>query len=882
MHFHFDNNLVDRRYILDRQIGKGGMGAVYEAYDRLTGETVALKLVLTPPRDLDFSTRGGDLDLHIALAQEFKTLASLRHPNIISVLNYGFDEQKRPYFTMDLLEDAQSPARAVWGKPAEYKVEVLVAILQALSYLHRRNIIHRDLKPANVRIEKGQVKVLDFGLSILKTQNQQDSDKIVGTIEYMAPELLRQKPPSIESDLYAVGVVGWELFTGEYLFDSTDIRQVADEIFHKIPDPSVIGHDRVAAVLSRLLAKDPADRYASADETITALCNAANIPIPEETIAIRESFLTAAALVGRDEELEQLSTMLNQAKQGQGSGILIAGESGVGKSRLLDELRVLALVDGMVVMRGEGISAGRSPYQIWRDIIRVLVLGSEVDRRDAGVLEPLIPDIEKLLEMKVITPEELDPQASQKRLISVIEKLFRSHQRPILLILEDLHWSGIESLALLYRLNQIVAELPLLIVASYRDDEAPDLPSVFKDVPVLKLARLQGNEIEALAVAMLGEGGRQPEFIRLIERETEGNVFFIVEVMRALAEEAGKLDSIITMSLPTHVFTGGVEKIIQRRLSRIPDYIRPIIELAAVGGRYIDMRVLGYFVQDEKELETMLSIASNAAVLDLEGGLWRFAHEKLRESLIKSLQPTENAQLHGQFADAIENVYIYVNDKFSSLAYHWGQANNHQKEGIYAALAGEQVLNSGAYAEAVHFLTRALELSTEESDVENAKKQGTLTRQLGSAYFGLEEHDQAKQFYQGSLNIFEGVDYKWGIASALSDLGHVNYATHDYEDSYRYFRRAIQTAMSVRAQTVALAGIIGVAKLMATAQRDEWAVELVAMTLDHVAVDQQTANRAQELLTELQTKLASDVFEAARQRGQNKRLSEIVEELIAQ
>ncbi|HLA44860.1 MAG TPA: serine/threonine-protein kinase, partial [Aggregatilineales bacterium] len=392
---------IDRRYILDRQLGKGGMGAVYEAFDRLSGETVALKLVLSPPGDLDFASKGGGLDLNMALAQEFKTLASLRHPNIISVLNYGFDKTNRPYFTMDLLDNALSPARAVWGKPDAYKVDMLIQILQALSYLHRRDIIHRDLKPANVRVVKEQVKVLDFGLSTLKSkQQEEDSDKIVGTIEYMAPELLRQHPPSIETDLYAVGVVGWELFTGEYLFDATDIRKVAQEIFHKIPDPAEVGNDRVGLVLARLLSKEPENRYRSADETIAALCAAIDIPLPPESVAIRESFLQAATLVGREREIDLFSEKLQEARAGRGSGWLIAGESGVGKSRLLDEIRVRALVDGAIVVRGEAISTGRSPYQIWREVIRNLILGANIDRREAGILQPVIPDIDKLLEIK--------------------------------------------------------------------------------------------------------------------------------------------------------------------------------------------------------------------------------------------------------------------------------------------------------------------------------------------------------------------------------------------------------------------------------------------------------------------------------------------------
>lgn len=880
MRFSLGSQIIDRRYTIIDQLGKGGMGAVYQAYDRLRGEMVALKVVLKSAADLDFASRSGGFNLTLALAQEFKVLASLRHPNIISVLNYGFDEQKRPFFTMDLLENAQSPARAAMGKTDAQKVSLLIQILQALAYLHRRGIIHRDLKPANVRIVKDQVKVLDFGLSILTTEHHEDSDRIVGTLEYMAPELLRQAPPSIKTDLYAVGVMGWELFTGQYLFDAPDIRELAQQIFKKIPDPDPVKNPRVAAVFSRLMAKNAEDRYATAEEVIAALCQATDQPIPQESVAIRESFLQAATLVGREKELAQLTQTLEEAQKGLGGGWLIAGESGVGKSRLLEELRIHALVAGALVLRGEAVSEGRAPFQIWREPIRSLALTSDLSRAEAGILQTLVPDIDKLLEMKVVEPEELDPQAALRRLIDLVEKMFRQQKQPVLLILEDIHWAGVESMALLARLVMAARGLPLLIVASYRDDEAPNLPKAFTNMPVLKLGRLQDDDITALTVAMLGEKGRSEGLQKLLRQETEGNVFFLVEVVRALAEEAGKLDSISSMNLPTQVFAGGIEKIIQRRLSRVPSEVRPLLGLAAVTGRYLDMRLLRYLIEDQETLERWLTICANAAVLDIQDDQWRFAHEKLREGVLADLTADEARQYHQAVAQGLESVYLLSPQTFTALAYHWGAADDAEKEGHYAALAGEQLLKSGAFEQAALALERALELMPRQPDDETAKKQANLSRQLGSAYQGLGKYQQARDLYQHSLTICEQVDYKWGIAFALSDLGHVSYAMQAYEDSYRYLRSAIETAMSVRAQKVALAGIVGVARLMHAAKRYDWAIELVAFTLDHVAVDYQTAERAKELLHELQPTVTPQVFEEAVARGQAKKLSEVVEELL--
>lgn len=872
--------ILDRRYVMQRQLGKGGMGAVYEAYDRLSGQSVALKLVTTPPTQLDFASRSEGLNLYLAIAQEFKVLATLRHPNIISVINYGFDEQKRPYFTMDLLQDALSPARAVWGKDDKAKVRLLIQILQALAYLHRRKVIHRDLKPANVRVMNDVVRVLDFGLSIVKDRDKIESDRIVGTIEYMAPELLRQAPPTVETDLYAVGVMGYELFTGVYLFDSPDIRELAKQIFNKIPDPGPIKNPPVAAVLLRLMAKSPEDRYHSAEEAIAALSQAIDEPPPAESVAIRESFLQAAGLVGRDEELGRLDQDLSQTLKGRGGAWLIGGESGVGKSRLLEELRIRGLVQGVNVLRGEGVAQGRAAFQIWRDPLRTLVLSAKVSQTEAGILKTLIPDIDKLLEIKVTEPEDTDIQTAQRRLMNTILAIFGQVNQPTLIVLEDLHWAGPESFTLLKAVLKMCERLPILLIASYRDDETPDLPQHLPEMQFMKLERLEEREIEALVVEILGERGRSEGLFKLLKKETEGNIFFLIEILRALADEVGQLGGVATMKLPTHVFTGGVETIIRRRLEKLPEYVRPLLEYAALRGRQVDVKMLNFITGSSREVEEFLMLGGDAAVFEVLDGNWRFSHDKLREAIIRSLPREANRERHATIADAIENVYLSSQEHFSALAYHWALARNEGKESHYAALAGEQVLRNGAYEQAIAFLNRALELTSMHSDPELVKRRANLTRQLGGAYLGAGDYRTAKQLFNESLSLYRDVDYKWGMASALSDLGQTDYAMGQYEESYRSFRSGIEIAMSVRAQKVALTGVLGVAKLMYAAKRHEWAVELAAHIRDHVAVTHETAQEAEELLRQLEPNLNGEAFRASMAKGQQKTLREVVDELL--
>jgi tetratricopeptide (TPR) repeat protein len=745
------------------------MGAVYRALDLLTGQAVALKKVLAPTQQLQFASRSAGFDLHLALAQEFQALASLRHPHIIGVRDYGFtpEPERQPYFTMDLLENARTILEVGQEQPLIVQVTLLVQMLQALAYLHRRGIVHRDLKPSNVLIVKAEdqsevVKVVDFGLAMAVEQAGSAS----GTLPYMAPEVLDGQPAGVTADLYAVGVIAFELLAGRHPFDTGSITSLVLDIMNTTPDVQAVGLDGpVGAIVERLLAKEPGERYQEANDVIEALNAALDQPLPLETEATRESFLQAAPLIGRTTELSQLTDLLTQAKAGQGSTWLIGGESGVGKSRLLDEFRTLALVQGALVLRGQELSAGGSPYQPWCNPLRRLSLLTLLDDLEAGVLKSLIPDIATLLGRPVADAPELDPQAAQPRLLAVVEAILQRQQQPRVIILEDLHWSGSDSLAVLAHLSRLVAAWPILILGSYRSDHQPDLPTRLPNAQVLKLNRLSSESIGQLSESMLGQAGRQPHVLNLLERETEGNVFFLIEVVRALAEEAGRLDQIGRMTLPAHVFVGGVQRIVQRRLEQVPPGSRALLQLAAVAGRQLNLDLLNR-LEPTLDVEEWLDTCANAVVLDFHDERWRFAHDKLREGLIIELAEAEQQRLHRRVAEGLEALYAAGSSPAATLAYHWGKGGNSVQEGHYAALAGAQALESGAYQEAITWLRRALELTVaDEFTSAQIPRQVILKRQLGEAYLGSGKMWESRRHLEEALRLLG-----WPVPSSLGQL----------------------------------------------------------------------------------------------------------------
>jgi serine/threonine protein kinase/tetratricopeptide (TPR) repeat protein len=857
------------RYTIENLIGEGGMGAVFRATDRLTGHRVALKHVHTPTEILEFNSTSAELEADLALAQEFQTLATLRHPNIISVLDYGFDAERHPYFTMDLLDGAHDILEAGLNADFEEKIRLLIQLLQALAYLHRRGILHRDLKPGNVLVDvNGDVKVLDFGLAVAR---EQQTDGMVGTLNYMAPEVFMGQTATRTSDLFAVGIIAYELFMGQHPFEKDGRVDMSSAVLdgeadlialpkvkpvrpQATPTPffsnsaktgttgkqgktvnlevsdtasdylsmlkakrtqlelsmpklkarsmqvvskiAIQGHP-IAYIVGRLLDSNPAKRYQEADEVIYDLGYVIGKRYQDETESIRESYLQAAAFVGRDNDLAVLQSALDQAGEGHGSTWLIMGEDGVGKSRLLDELRIRALIRGALALQGQGVAEGGGlPYQIFRAPLRRLALVSDLDDKQVAFLSHVVPDIYSLVNRDPVDAPEIDNTNTQA-FLNAVTSMFQNLQQPTVILIDDLHFAQ-EGLEILQHLSEIATDLPLLLVGTFRHDEHPELAEEIPHAEILRLERLDIVAIEALAVSILGEMGRHPKLLQLLEKETDGNIVFLLEVIRALAEEAGHLDDIGSIPLPRTIFAGGIREIIERRLERVPESATKILGLAAVMGRHFDLDVLAA-TNPTLKLDQWLQTCADAAVLDVKDGEWGFAHDKLREGVLRTMSDSKRAMAHMKVAEAIKDIYADDPDQTAVLAYHFNRAGNRRQELIYSERAGQVAYDKGIYNEAIAFFERALHLMPESADDEVIQRRAELLFFLGDAHRHRGNYHRSVDSYDDSLTLYRLLDMHERAVDVLNELGFTLQSQLNINDlgiAHDYLAQSVTTAQT--------------------------------------------------------------------------------------
>ena len=501
--------------------------------------------------------------------------------------------------------------------------------------------------------------------------------------------------------------------------------------------------------------------------------------------------------VGRAGELATLTADLDAAVGGHGGVVLVAGEPGIGKTRLVEELAARATVRGAVVLWGrcwEG--AGAPAFWPWVQVIRGYVQVQAEDlaslRHDLGAgaadIAQLVPAVHDRIP-DLPAPPQLEPEAARFRLFDSLAGFLRTAaaRRPLLLVLDDLHWADIPSLALLRFMSRELDGAGPLVVGSYRHTEVDQGHPLLAAVADLTRGQhrwllLGGLGQREVAGFMALVAGAEPsaELAAEVYRQTDGNPFFVTEVVRLLASQ-GRLDpaargsTLLGSGLPE-----GVRAVVAERLSRLSGDCRRILEVASVVGRDFELRVL----QPTTGLnaERLLVLLEEAEAVRLVGVVpgelsrWRFAHALVREVLYEGLLAARRVRLHGLVGKALEAVYAAEpGPHLAELAHHLveaapGSEKTAARAVQMATLAGRRSLEMLAWEDAAELFQRAL-AALELAERPGLQQRCELLLAVGEARMAASDVPAARTAYQQAAELARRIGSPEALARAGLGLG---------------------------------------------------------------------------------------------------------------
>ncbi len=747
------------RYQVRSFLGEGGRKRVYLAHDTRLDRDVALAVIKTEGLD-----DAGLARVH----NEAQAMARLGdHPNVVTVHDVG-DEGSQPYIVSQYM--AGGSAEDLVAKADEHRLpldqtlRLAEQVCRALEHAHRLGIVHRDLKPGNVWLTAdGTAKLGDFGLAVALDRSRLTMEgMMLGTVAYMPPEQALGGDSTPKADLYSLGCMLYELVTGRPPFIGDDPTAIISQHINQPPVAPSWLSDRcppdLEELICRLLAKAPDDRPASAAEVLGLLAHIDPAAKPVTHSGETENPLDRLArgvFVGRKAELEKLRQAFDEAHAGRGSLIMLVGEPGIGKTRTSQELETHARMKGALTLWGRSHeSSGAPPYWPWVQVGRAWAgagndptsLATDLTS-EAGELVRLFPELGAIPDFP--QPEEIrDPESAQFRLFDAYTSFIRSVSRrqPVLITLDDLHWADKPTLLLLQHLARELSRMRVLVLANYRDTDlsrthplSEALAGLNRDPGFTRvvLRSLSRAEVGAYIRATANVEAKR-ELVDRVFEETEGNPFFLSEVVNLMAQE-GTLsrDSVSDIRIPD-----GVKEALGRRLDRLSEEANAFLQVMAVVGREFTFEMLQLLHEREDEaLVRLIEESIKGRVIEEmeQAGRYRFTHALMQETLLGELTTTRKVRLHAQVGEALEKRWGARADQYASrLAPHFLEAATlnaglAKKAVHYSKLAAEQAEAQTAWDEAARHYEACLSLVTAEGASEKSLEadEAALLKSLG-------------------------------------------------------------------------------------------------------------------------------------------------------
>lgn len=842
------------RYELKSEIGRGGMGYVYRAYDPVLKRDVAVKLI--PPLRLARETEN-------RFHREAQVVAQMDHPSIVPIHDYGRHDGAL-FFVMPLVEGRTLRWSIDQGRlPLGDVVQIGAQIAEALDYSQSRGIVHRDIKPENVMThwERGdlRVRVMDFGLArdLDDGRLTQSDGMLMGTPAYLSPEQVAGRKVDFRSDIYSLGVVLYECLVGEPPF-SGPLHAVVASISGEAPlsmrDRGLEVDEALDQLVHQCLAKDPAQRPPSGRDLASSLLDywqglhdsqRLRLVLPGARSSARQG--NRLTLVGRRNEIGELEARLSVALDGECQVALVGGEAGTGKTRLLRELERRLRHRSMRVLWGRFADRqSAAPYQWFCELLQERFRISEgIDGEDASSAQSeidlgdlaadllhLFPTLGEIPSLRraahgrtpklptatetpeVVAPDGLDSSRFFELLASTLIRI--SGGEPMVLLLDNLQ-HGEDSLDALQYIIRRLAATPTLMVGSYRSSEVEKGHALerfiasFRDDPRLShfiLRPLDREAFQQLVGSLVGDDDLDPSLVSSLFEATEGNPFFAQELVRSLNESGGlRRDEgrgwvlAREVGLSTRALPITMQQAIEKRIERLEGHQQKILSFASVLGKGFAFRDLEHLVSGEgiSDLDEGVDalVEQGMLVEEAEGRGERlsFSSGIIRDHLYGELPRRKRRTLHRRHARRLEDRWEGRLERvYPQLVHHFYEGDVAEKTVYYALLLARECLDAWSPEDALRACKKALEF-VEEEEVEDAlRRRGELWALVAEAQWAQGKVGDALRRAERAFTIFHDLGEVQRASQTATLAAKASWQARRSEDTRRWVRKGAELA----------------------------------------------------------------------------------------
>jgi len=676
-----DDALVAGRYRVEEVLGQGGMGAVYRVIDVRTERALALK-------------RGTGRDARKAnkrkalLEREYHILAQLAHPRIIEVYDYGVDEQG-PYYTMELLDgsDLDRRGRLPWREACT----LLCDVASSLAILHSRGLLHRDVSSRNVRCTAdGRAKLLDFGAMT----SMGSAKDVVGTPPFVAPEALALQALDARSDLFSLGALAYYLLTARHAYPARRLSELRD-VWRSTPQAPLRLVPELPEALSELVMQlcslDRGARPQSAAEVMERLSGIAGLPM-QERIEVTRAYLATPTLIGRERALIAMRRRMLSLVRGEGGVLLCEGDSGTGRSRLLDACVLEAKLLGTTVLRADQGDGAAEAFGVTKALCAQLLelfpsMAAEASRLSRHVISHVVTGLHVERRSSPGVPER---SVLLRELRDFVLALSRGQR--LVIVVDDVDRIDEQSAALLAAIaHKTDRHSVVLALSAERDASATFAPlRLLREIAeVIEVAPLDAEQSEALLRAVFGDVANLQLVAGRVHALSQGNPRATMELAHHLVERDLARYEAGSWSLPAELgddsLPASLAASLDARLRRLGPDARELCDLLCLAENeqlaiddYVKLSAHG----DSRRAFAALDELIAERVLNADGDRYRLSQRGFVPVLHAALTDERRRSLAGRLADR--------------LVQNQGQANPRK--------LAEHLLDAGRDLEAVELL----------------------------------------------------------------------------------------------------------------------------------------------------------------------------------